>query len=96
MQKSIALAKKNLKKYVKDKKYRKVRGSAHSTCNLKYSLPKKIPITITITVHNGYNYGYHFVIKEVTEELEENYLFRRKHWKIHTLYSSNRKRSSKI
>ena len=92
MQKSIALAKKNLKKYVKDKKYRKVRGSAHSTCNLKYSLPKKIPITF----HNGYNYGYHFAIKEVTEELEENYLFRRKHWKIHTLYSSNRKRSSKI
>ena len=28
MQKSIAFAKKNLKKYVKDKKYRKVRGSA--------------------------------------------------------------------
>ena len=41
-------------KYVKDKKYCKVRdhchyaweyrGAAHSICNLKYSVPKKAPI----------------------------------------------------
>ena len=48
-------------KYLKDKKHRKVRdhchyagvyrGAAHSTCNLKYSLPKKIPIVF----RNGSN-----------------------------------------
>ena len=54
--------------YLKDKKYHKVRdhyhyimecrGAAHSICNLKYSLPKKIPIVL----HNGSNYDYHFTI----------------------------------
>ena len=40
------------------------RGAAHSICNLKYSVPKKIPILF----HNGSNYDYHFIIKELTEE----------------------------
>ena len=41
-------------KYVKDKKYRKVRdhchytgkyrGAAHSTCSLKYSVPREVPL----------------------------------------------------
>ena len=54
---------------MKDKKYHKVRdhchftgeyrGTAHSICNLKYSVPKKIPIA----VHNGTNYDYHFIKK---------------------------------
>ena len=35
------------------------RGSLHSLCNLKYRVPKKIPITY----HNGSNYDYHFIIK---------------------------------
>ena len=73
------------KKYLKDKKYRKVRdhchytgeyrGAAHSICNLRCSVPKKIPIVC----HNGPNYDYHFIIKELEEEfknqltcLEEN------------------------
>ena len=57
-------------KYLKDKKYGKVRyhchytvkyrGAAHSICNLKYSVPKKVPIVF----RNGSNYGYHFIIKE--------------------------------
>ena len=70
MQKSVVLAKKKIEnKYVKDKKYCKVRdhchytgeysGDAHSICNLKYSVPKKIPIA----VHNGTNYDYHFIKK---------------------------------
>ena len=52
-------------KYLKDKKHRKVRdhchytgeyrGAAHSICNLKYGVPKKIPIVF----HNGPNYDYH-------------------------------------
>ena len=54
---------------MKDKKYRKVRdhsqynweyrGAAHSTCNLKYSVPKKIPMVF----HNGSNYDCHFIVK---------------------------------
>ena len=57
-------------KCVKDKKYCKVRGHCHYTskyrgdaqsiCNLKYSVPKKIPIVF----NNGCNYDYHFIIKE--------------------------------
>ena len=45
-------------KYFKDKKYCKVRdhchytgeyrGAAHSICNLKYSVPKKIPVVFII------------------------------------------------
>ena len=57
-------------KYLKDKKYRKVRdhchyteeyrGPAHSICNLRCSVPKKIPIVF----QNGSNYDYHFIIKK--------------------------------
>ena len=84
-------------KYLKDKKYYKVRdhchytggyrGAAPSICNLKYSVPKKIPIAF----HNGSNHDYHFIIKE--QKNLKNYLFRRKYRKIHNLYSSSRKRS---
>ena len=61
-------------KYVKYKKYRKVRdhchytgeyrGAAHSICNLKYRVPKKIPIVF----HNGSTYDYHFIVKELAEK----------------------------
>ena len=66
-------------KHLKDKKYRKVRdhchytrqyrGAAHSTCNLKYSVPKKIPIVF----HNGSNYDYYFIIKELGEEFKKQF-----------------------
>ena len=42
------------------------RGAAHSTCNIKYSIPKKL----TVIFHNGINYYYRFVIKELAEEFE--------------------------
>ena len=65
----------------------------HSIFNLKYSVPKKIPIVF----QNGFNYDFHFIMKELAEEFKKTiYLFRRKHWKIHNLYSSNRKRSYEI
>ena len=35
------------------------RGAAHIICNLKYNVPKNIPIVF----HNGSNYDYHFIIK---------------------------------
>ena len=62
---------------MKDKKYRKVRdhcrytgeynGAAHSICNLKYSVTKRIPKVF----HNGSNYDYHFVIKELAQEFKK-------------------------
>ena len=44
----------------------KFRGAAHSICNLKYKVPKEIPVKF----HNGSKYDYHFIIKELTEELK--------------------------
>ena len=56
-------------KHTKDKTYGKVRnhchhvgkygGVAYYICNLRYSLPKEIPVV----VQNGSNYDYHFIIK---------------------------------
>ena len=65
------ICKEKLKKeYLKDKKYHKVRDH----CNLKDSVPKKIPIVF----HKRSNYDYHFIIKELAEEFKKAiYLFRR-------------------
>ena len=62
---------------MKDKKCRKVgdqchytgeyTGAAHSICNLKYSVTKKI----SIVFHNGSNFDYHFIIKELAEEFKK-------------------------
>ena len=67
-------------KYLNDKKYHKVRdrchytgeyrGAAHTICNLKYSIPKKI----LIVFHNGSNYDDHFIIKELAEEFKRQLL----------------------
>ena len=64
-------------KSLRDKKFCKVRdnchftgeyrGTAHSICNLKYSVPKKFRIFF----HNGSNYDYHFIIKELAEEFKK-------------------------
>ena len=44
----------------------KFRGAAHNICNLRYKVPKKIPIVF----HNGSTYDYHFIIKQLAEEFE--------------------------
>ena len=44
----------------------KYRGAAHNICNLRYKIPKQIPIIF----HNGSTYDYHFVIKELVKEFE--------------------------
>ena len=59
---------------MKDKEYHchysgKHGGAAHSICNLKCSVPKKIPISF----HNGSNYDYHFIIKELEEEFKKQF-----------------------
>ena len=48
---------------------RNLRGAAHSECNLRYNVPKKIPIVF----HNGSTYDYHFVIKKLAEEFKGDF-----------------------
>ena len=45
---------------------RKFRGAAHGECNLRYKVPKEIPVVF----HNGSTYDYHFIIKKLAEEFE--------------------------
>ena len=47
----------------------KYRGAAHNICNLRYKVPKEIPLVF----HNGSIYDYHFIIKEVVKEFEGNF-----------------------
>ena len=44
----------------------KFRGAAHSICNLRYAVPKNIPIII----HNHSTYDDHFIIKQLPQEFE--------------------------
>ena len=61
-----------------DKKHHKVRDHCHYTgkyrgaahiCNLRYKVPKQIPVVF----HNGSTYDYHFIIKELVREFEGNF-----------------------
>ena len=62
-----------------DKKYHKVkyhfhytgkyRGAGHDMSNLRYKIPKEIPVVF----HNGSTYDYHFIIKNLVEEFEEEF-----------------------
>ena len=47
----------------------KYRGVAHNICNLRYKIPKEIPVVF----HNGSTYDYHFIIKELVKEFEGNF-----------------------
>ena len=47
----------------------KYRGAAHSICNLRYKIPKEIPVVF----HNGSTYDYHFIIKELVKEFDGNF-----------------------
>ena len=47
----------------------KYRGAAHNVCNLRYKVPKEIPVIF----HNGSTYDYHFIIKELVKEFEGNF-----------------------
>ena len=47
----------------------KYRGPAHNICNLRYKIPKDIPIIF----HNGSTYDYHFIIKELVKEFQGNF-----------------------
>ena len=47
----------------------KYRGAAHSICNLRYKIPKEIPVVF----HNGSTYDYHFIIKQLVKEFKGNF-----------------------
>ena len=47
----------------------KYRGAAHKICNLRYKVPKEIPVVF----HNGSTYDYHFIIKELVKEFDGNF-----------------------
>ena len=74
-----------LKKLSKSINYRKVidychytgkyRSAAHSICNSKFNVPNEIPLVF----HNGSNYGYHFIIKELPNNFEENFILGKIH-----------------
>ena len=47
----------------------KYRGAAHNICNLRYKIPKEIPVVF----YNGSTYDYHFIIKELVKEFDGNF-----------------------
>ena len=47
----------------------KYRGAAHNICNLRYKIPKEVPVVF----HNGSTYDYHFIIKELVKEFNGNF-----------------------
>ena len=47
----------------------KYRGAAHNICNLRYKVPKEIPLVF----HNDSIYDYHFIIKELVKEFDGNF-----------------------
>ena len=47
----------------------KYRGAAHNICNLRYTVPKEIPIVF----HNGSTCDYHFIIKELVKKFDGSF-----------------------
>ena len=47
----------------------KYRGAAHNKCNLRYKIPREIPVVF----HNGFTYDYHFIIKQLAREFKGNF-----------------------
>ena len=48
----------------------KYKGAVHNVCNLRYKVPKEIPVVF----HNGSTYDYHFIIKELFKEFDGNFV----------------------
>ena len=61
----------------------KYRGTAHDICNLRYKIPKEIPVVF----HNGSPYDYHFIIKELAEEFEGEFECLGKHTEKYITFS---------
>ena len=72
-QKEFCYDKNEIKKFKTYQKVRdrchytgKLRGVAHSICNLRYKVRQEIPAKI----HNGSKYDYHFIVTELAEEFK--------------------------
>ena len=69
----IKIIKKNLNKSKKSEIIviitGKYRGAAHSICNLRYKIPREIPVVF----HNGSAYDYHFIIRQLAKEFKSNF-----------------------
>ena len=48
---------------------KKYRCATHDILNLRYKTPKEIPVVF----HNGSKYDYHFIIEELTQEIERQF-----------------------
>ena len=44
----------------------KYTGTGHNICNLRYKIPKEIPVVF----NKSSTYDYHFIINELAEEVE--------------------------
>ena len=62
----------------------KFRGAAHGECNLRYKVPKEIPVVF----HNGSTYDYHFIIKKLVEEFEGEFECLGENRKIYYFFSA--------
>ena len=53
----------------------KYRGAAHNICNLRYKIPKEIPVVFHKfpISRSGSIYDYHFIIKELVKEFDGNF-----------------------
>ena len=49
----------------------KFREAAHDICNLRYKIPKEIPVVFP----NGSTYYYHFIINELAEEFKREFKY---------------------
>ena len=47
----------------------KFRGAAHNICNLRYKVPKEIPVI----AHNLSSYETHFIIKQIAEKFKDEF-----------------------
>ena len=47
----------------------KYRGAAHSICNLRYKIPREIPVVF----HNGSRYDYHFIIEQIAKDFKDRF-----------------------
>ena len=78
-QKKCYISKKRFSTDNSNKKYHKIkdhchytgkyRGAPHDICNLRYKIPKEIPLVF----YNGFTYDYHFIIEELAEEFEREF-----------------------
>ena len=47
----------------------KYRRAAHNIRNLRYKIPKEVPVVF----HHGCTHDYHFIIKELVKEFDNNF-----------------------